>query len=245
MSFNAKIADRMRQLHLSKAQLAKAADIPYTTLDSMLKRDSDQKRMLSMLRIAEILGTSVEELVLCEEELSLRRDTLSPAERELLEQFRRLDERGRAAVQALARHEGEQCDTDAVILPLATLDETLPERLIKVYDFPAAAGAPLPLFSEDYTLENAPEAPRQADFGIRISGNSMEPLIEDGSVVWVKQMESVSDGQIGIFLFNGEALCKRLSTEKGACRLLSVNPAYAPIPVHAEDDLRVVGQVLL
>ena len=100
MSFNQKILDRMQEKHLTKAQLAKAADIPYTTLDSMLKRDSDQKRMEGMLRIAQILGTSIEELVLSDADFE-QSDALSTAEREFIDTYRTLDARAKATLLAL------------------------------------------------------------------------------------------------------------------------------------------------
>ena len=109
MSFNQKILDRMQEKHLTKAQLAKAADIPYTTLDSMLKRDSDQKRMEGMLRIAALLGTSIEELVLSDTDFA-KSDAFTGEERELMEAFRSLDERGKNTVRALLAHESRLCE---------------------------------------------------------------------------------------------------------------------------------------
>ena len=242
MSFNQKILDRMQEKHLTKAQLAKAADIPYTTLDSMLKRDSDQKRMEGMLRIAALLGTSIEELVLSDTDFA-KSDAFTGEERELMETFRSLDERGKNTVRALLTHESRLCeknepDTAKIIA------EQLAMRRIKVYDLPAAAGAALPLAHEDYSWHETSDAPREADFGIRISGDSMEPVIRNGSIVWIKQQETLGEGQIGIFLLNGEALCKKLDRSGRRCFLVSENPRYAPISVLENDDLRVVGRVL-
>ncbi len=166
---------------------------------------------------------------------------LTSSERELIDTWRTLDTRGRSAVRALLLHEAslEENETAAEMPAFTPV-----LRRLKVYDFPAAAGAALPLHSEDYTWQDAPDAPREADFGIRISGDSMEPVIADGSVVWIKQQEAIGEGQIGIFLLNGEALCKKLDRSGRRCFLLSENPRYAPIGVLADDDLRVVGRVL-
>lgn len=244
MSFNQKIMERMQEKHLTKAQLAKAADIPYTTLDSMLKRDSDQKRMEGLLRIAQILGTSIEELVLDEDALK-QGDTLSTAEREFLETWRTLDARGKNAVRALAEHEAQEVeDTSEKAEEVPEYPQVFLRRL-KVFDMPAAAGAALPLFSEDYTWHETSAAPQGADFGVRISGDSMEPVISDGSIVWIKQQEALGEGQIGIFLLNGEALCKKLDRSGRRCFLVSENPRYAPIGILENDDLRVVGRVLV
>ena len=51
---------------------------------------------------------------------------------------------------------------------------------------------------------------------------------------------SVSEGEIGIFLLNGDGYIKRL----GHGELLSLNPNYAPIPLHDYDNLRCQGRAL-
>ncbi len=48
-----------------------------------------------------------------------------------------------------------------------------------------------------------------ADFAVNISGKSMEPTIKDGSVVFVQNIKSLSDGDIGIFVVDGHVMCKR------------------------------------
>ena len=48
-------------------------------------------------------------------------------------------------------------------------------------------------------------------FGLRISGNSMEPEIHHGSIVIVRQQDDVENGDIAIVLINGgEATCKKI-----------------------------------
>ena len=103
----------------------------------------------------------------------------------------------------------------------------------------------MPILADDYSLANAESAPSDASFGIRISGDSMEPVIEDLSVVWVRNQESLENGDVGIFVLNGESLCKKLNTSSGKCYLESFNSKYSPIEVLETDDLRVVGKVIL
>ena len=52
--------------------------------------------------------------------------------------------------------------------------------------------------------------PEDTTFGVRISGDSMEPEFHDGQIAWVLQQESVANGEIGIFALNGEAYIKKL-----------------------------------
>ena len=60
-------------------------------------------------------------------------------------------------------------------------------------------------------------------FGVRISGDSMEPEFHDGQIAWVLQQESVANGEIGIFALNGEAYIKKLQNDKDGIFLISLN----------------------
>jgi len=90
----------------------------------------------------------------------------------------------------------------------------------------------------------------KADAGIRISGDSMTPEIQDGSIVWVKWQPEVGDGQIGIFALDKKPYCKKIKNfyDKNGRRirgqLISLNLHYEPIDVDKYSDFRTVGLVL-
>ncbi len=119
---------------------------------------------------------------------------------------------------------------------------------IDVYDEPAAAGFGNYLDAPQSHREQYPSflIPKGTDFGIKISGNSMLPTIEDGTIVFVRSSMVVENGKIGIFVLNGEAFCKQLIVDhkKGEVRLHSRNPDYEDIIIKPTDDLRTIGQVL-
>ena len=72
----------------------------------------------------------------------------------------------------------------------------------------------------------------------------MTPRYLDGQIVWVHRTTELMDGDIGIFSLDGEAYCKRLHKEKGRIELLSINPAYRPIPIKEGSDFRIYGRVV-
>ena len=72
----------------------------------------------------------------------------------------------------------------------------------------------------------------------------MEPEILDGETVYVCRCDEIASGETGIFLLNGESLCKKLVCEKGETYLVSENPAYQPIHILESDDLKAVGRVM-
>ncbi|MBP5331191.1 MAG: LexA family transcriptional regulator, partial [Lachnospiraceae bacterium] len=118
-------------------------------------------------------------------------------------------------------------------------------RRLKLYENRVSAGTGNFLDSDDYQWkEVGDDVPQDANFGLHISGDSMEPRYKDKSIVWVKQQNSLIDGNIGIFYLNGDAFCKKYHEEDGKVFLVSLNTKYAPVRVRESDSFRIFGRVL-
>ena len=118
-------------------------------------------------------------------------------------------------------------------------------RSLKLFDMPVSAGPGNFLDSDNYQLITVGnEVPIKVDFGVRISGNSMEPQYLDKQIIWIQQTNTLSDGEIGIFLLNGNAYCKKYQNNSKGTALISLNPAYAPMPIRETDDFICFGRVL-
>jgi len=114
-----------------------------------------------------------------------------------------------------------------------------------VYSFPAAAGIALSA-EDDYEHIQFPESevPTGADFGVRIRGDRMQPTIQDGTIVFVRKQPEIQNGQIGIFMIDDGALCKRFYRRGEQIILQSDNPKYNEIEVGEYQRLFIVGKVL-
>ncbi len=118
-------------------------------------------------------------------------------------------------------------------------------RTIPLYDMPVSAGTGQFLDSSDYTLIEVDETvPLSATFAVRVSGDSMEPRFIDRQIIYVKPQQTLEKGEIGVFILGGDAYCKQLGGSPEAPRLLSLDPAYAPIAVDAFAAFRVLGKVV-
>ena len=117
-------------------------------------------------------------------------------------------------------------------------------RTIPLYHLAASAGTGQ--FLDAYSSEpiDASGAPEEADFAVRIAGDSMEPDIKDGQTVFVRSRDELESGQIGIFIFRGDAYCKRLQRDAYGAHLVSVNARYKPIALPAGEPVRVCGEVV-
>ena len=118
-------------------------------------------------------------------------------------------------------------------------------RILPLYLMPASAGTGQFLDGSEYEeFEADNSVPLSADFCIHIVGDSMEPRIQNGQIVFVKRQSTLEHGEIGIFSLNGDALCKKLSSADGEVLLISLNEKYDPISIEAGDELRVFGKVV-
>jgi len=120
-----------------------------------------------------------------------------------------------------------------------------PPRLLRLYDVPASAGAGNFLDDSGYEMIEAPGyVPDAADFAIRASGNSMEPLIRDGQVIWVKKQEVLNSGDIGIFFYSDNSYIKKLAVGGGKAYLRSLNPEYDDIEIRDGFSFKTIGKVV-
>lgn len=90
-----------------------------------------------------------------------------------------------------------------------------------------AAGVPIEAIEEVIGEETISRKMAETGdyFGLRISGDSMEPTIHHGSIVIVRQQDDVENGDIVIV--NGEdATCKKIEKFENGIMLVPMNKAY-------------------
>lgn len=80
----------------------------------------------------------------------------------------------------------------------------------------------------------------QADYILKVDGDSMTPKYEDGDRVFVKAQESIDLNEIGIFVIDGKCFLKQY---KGDC-LHSLNSDYNDISFNENQNIKCVGKVL-
>ena len=132
-----------------------------------------------------------------------------------------------------------------------------------VSDLPVSAGTGAFLDEGNFKMVSFPESsiPDGGEFGVRVSGDSMEPVYHDGQIVWVKQCDRVNIGEVGIFIYDGEGYIKvydeqepdedqreAFSDSYGNVYMqpvmISYNQKYTPKVISAQAGFQVVGCVL-
>lgn len=124
-----------------------------------------------------------------------------------------------------------------------TEKEPTKNKIIPLYMTRASAGTGNWL-SDDIPVEwmTVPKTPltEQADLMLKVCGDSMQPKFFDNDVLLIKNSPSILEGEIGIFILNGDSYVKKM----GKGELISLNPAYKPIKLSEFDDIRCEGKVL-
>lgn len=109
-----------------------------------------------------------------------------------------------------------------------------------------AAGRPI-LAVENQIGEVLVEArvARGSCFALQVKGDSMiDARIGDGDLVIVRRQPVAENGDIVVALLGEDTTVKRLYVSENLVELRPANPAYQPIRVDPEDDLRILGKVL-
>ena len=235
----AMLKDILDRRGINISELARRLDVPPQTLYSMVKRDNRKVDFDLMLRICAELGVPVEQL---SDDVVLPKQP-DAAEWQLVSRYRRLDDFGRQLTDAVIDHELRRIES--------MQREKLPERtkIIPLYATPAAAGYASPAIGEDYEDYEIP-ASSDADFAVRISGDSMEPHIADGSVALCRRGAIIHDGDVGLFFVDGDMKCKQYCQDyAGNVYLFSANrerkDADVFLPASSGVTICCFGKVLL
>ena len=134
---------------------------------------------------------------------------------------------------------------------------------MKVSNLAVSAGTGEFLDEGNYDIISFPESsvPHGADFGIRVSGDSMEPVFNDGQIVWVHECDQIDIGQVGIFVYDGSGYLKAYAEQEpdesvvedytgsdgdiySQPVLISYNQRYDPIVINPGAPFQIVGRVL-
>lgn len=91
----------------------------------------------------------------------------------------------------------------------------------------------------------ADDVPDNYDTIAKVAGDSMEPLIEDNDLLFIKVTSQVDINSIGIFQVNGKNFVKKLKRDyDGSWYLQSLNNSYEEIHLTENDDIRTIGEVV-
>lgn len=254
--------DRIKKIKserkITNDMLSDMTGIPLGTLSKILAGFSESPKLANIVAICEALGCSLDYIISGTPENN-NNFTLEAGEIRLVENYRRLDEHGRELCALVMDKELQRVtcsaygtgNTNARVLSSEEVYQRINsskettrfgKRSIMLYDLPVSAGPGEFLDAssgeEIYIPDNSRTA--EADFALKISGNSMEPKYRDGDILLVEDCESVEVGEPGIFLLDGSGYFKIF----GGDRLISLNKTYGDIMLKDFQNVWCGGRVI-
>lgn len=218
------IIDLCNQKGWSLSEFARQLDLP----KSSISRYFNKSRQLPINKInifADTLGVSSEYLL-----------GIKISNNDLLDIYNKLDSKRQSKVYDFAsRQLGEQNG----------IQEEKVVYLVRGRQ--SAAGSMIHADDVDAEMGVLPSSivPNGANELVRITGDSMEPLIKKGSEVYLRYQPTVEDGEVAIVRVEDEGVtCKYLYRDGKNVILKSENPKYEDLIVDAE-KVSVIGKVLL
>lgn len=255
------------QKKITNEKLSELTGIPLGTLSKIMAGISDSPKLSNIIAICDALECTLDYIVSGTPE-NHNNYTLTDDEIEFIENYRKLDEYGqelvnmvaqkeseRVAAQGLAakrtRHTLKKSDEKSSVILSGNVKERsdsmykqngFGKRSVVLYELPVSAGTGVFLdgvgTSEIMIPDNAKTG--NADYALRISGNSMETKYHHGDILLVEETDQVEVGEAGIFILDGAGYFKIF----GGDRLISLNPEYRDIPLRDFSEVLCCGRVI-
>lgn len=217
----------MAERGLNKSTLSKLSGIPYTTIDGFFKKGYENTKLSTLRQLSNFFGVTLDYLVYGE----------LPERPQILTIYEQLNDIGKQkAIDSIS---------DLAKIPEYTTQQTTAdERKRRIermpyYDVPASAGTGQYLdYSTMRMVSVDGDIPGNADYILKVSGDSMEPQFKDEEFVYVNKSPVLNTGDIGIFYYENNVYIKKYASNG----LVSLNPAYPLIPM--DEDISCLGKVI-
>lgn len=215
-----KLKARRKELKLTQKEIAEELGISfqaYSAWERGIKEPSQEKvaQLENILKVAKGYFTQIE----------------------IIRLYNSLSKQGKEKVVLYARNLAQEEQSQKVA--------TMPERLYeyRVYErMSAGIGASV---YDDQNFDTVYFNEELAhDFASWVSGDSMEPKYQNGSVALIRETGFDYDGAVYAVVCNNQTYIKRVYREEDGLRLVSINPKYKDIFISYEEDPRIVGIIV-
>ena len=215
-----KLKARRKELKLTQKEIAEQLGISfqaYSAWERGIKEPSQEKvtQLENILKVAKGYFTQIE----------------------IVRLYNSLSKQGKEKVVLYARNLAQEEQAQKVA--------TIPERLYeyRVYErMSAGIGASV---YDDQNFDTVYFNEELAhDFASWVSGDSMEPKYQNGSVALIRETGFDYDGAVYAVVCNNQTYIKRVYREENGLRLVSINPKYKDIFISYEEDPRIVGIIV-
>lgn len=233
--------DKLKQLILSRyssvKSFAEENGMPYSTVRSILERGIMNANVENAIKICSALG--------------IRPEIFSPllgtpdSHPEILTIYNQLEEPKQEKVLDYAKEQLEEQNSSKIV---SIFDKSQDDDYITDYVEGLVAAGHGTFQEDNLHMEvrlRAEDVPEDYDTIAKVAGDSMEPMIEDNDLLFIRGTNQLDINDIGIFQINGKNFVKKLKRDyNGGWYLQSLNNSYEEIHLTENDDIRTIGEVV-
>lgn len=133
-------------------------------------------------------------------------------------------------------------------MPIDVGSNIIPMPIMRKVPLLGAIACGAPILADEH-IEEYVDIPKHihADFALTCKGDSMiNARIFDGDIVYIRQQDSVENGEIAAVLIDSEATLKRVKLYGDHISLEPENPMYKPLVFWNEEmnDVRIIGKAV-
>ena len=215
-----KLKARRKELKLTQKEIAEQLGISfqaYSAWERGIKEPSQEKvaQLENILKVAKGYFTQIE----------------------IVRLYNSLSKQGKDKVVLYARNLAQEEQTQKVT--------TMPERLYEYHVYERMSAGIGASVYDDRNFDTVYFNEELAhDFASWVSGDSMEPKYQNGSVALIRETGFDYDGAVYAVVCNNQTYIKRVYREEDGLRLVSINPKYKDIFISYEEDPRIVGIIV-
>lgn len=242
------LGDRIRKLresrNMTQTELSEILGMKtYTTVSKWEKNENFPKGK-DLKKLAEIFNVTSDYL-LGLSDTKLGKITTQNEPPEILTIYNQLEEPKQEKVLDYAKEQLEEQNSSKIV---SIFDKSQDEDYITDYVEGLVAAGHGTFQEDNLHMEvrlRAEDVPEDYDTIAKVAGDSMEPMIEDNDLLFIRVKNQVDINDIGIFQINGKNFVKKLKRDyNGGWYLQSLNNSYEEIHLSEDDDIRTIGEVV-
>lgn len=242
------LGDRIRKLresrNMTQTELSEILGMKtYTTVSKWEKNENFPKGK-DLKKLAEIFNVTSDYL-LGLSDTKLGKITTQNEHPEILTIYNQLEEPKQEKVLDYAKEQLEEQNSSKIV---SIFDKSQDDDYITDYVEGLVAAGHGTFQEDNLHMEvklRAEDVPEEYDTIAKVAGDSMEPMIEDNDLLFIKVKNQVDINDIGIFQINGKNFVKKLKRDyNGGWYLQSLNNSYEEIHLTENDDIRTIGEVV-
>lgn len=205
-------------------------ELPYTTVRSILERGVLNSKVENVIKIAEGLNLDPKDLLTFDRKELEQTNDINTIYNKL-----NIDRQ-----QKLYSYATAQLEEQSSIVDIES------KRIVQGRS--TAAGLPLNAECEDSNSfianVNMKSIPHNVDEIVTVAGDSMEPVLQQGSTIFVRHQPEVENGEIAIVSIEDEGVtCKKVYLEDDKIKLVSYNEKYDDM-FYPVDKIKIIGKVI-